>query len=73
MEDDTARNGETGHTGTSMPSLHVVDQLRSPMFYLSGSPTMVAAARRALIEAGVDEHNIQVENVDGGLHSGTDR
>ena len=70
MEQQMKRD-ETEHVGAGVPSVHVV--VRSPMFYLSGSPTMVAAARRALIEAGLDELNIQVENVAGGTNSGADR
>jgi ferredoxin-NADP reductase len=33
------------------------------MFYLAGSPTMIAAARRTLIEAGVNEDHIRMETI----------
>jgi hypothetical protein len=69
MEDDTVSNGKGGHidpvpSGSAPPA--------RPIFYISGSPTQVAAAQRALIEAGVEEHDIQVENLAGAAHSGTD-
>jgi ferredoxin-NADP reductase len=59
MEDDTVSTDESGHIDREMP----FDSRppASPIFFLSGSPTMVAAARRALINAGVDENNIRVE------------
>jgi ferredoxin-NADP reductase len=59
MEDDTVSKGESGHIDPKMPSDS--RPLASPIFFLSGSTAMVAVARRALISAGVDEGNIQLE------------
>jgi ferredoxin-NADP reductase len=57
----SGRKSETGHVSPEMPSADVGGKLRSSMFCISGSPTLVAAARRALIGAGVNEDNIRVE------------
>jgi ferredoxin-NADP reductase len=59
MEDDTVSKAESGRIDPEVPSNYRPPA--SPIFFLSGSPTMVAEARRALINAGVDEKNIQVE------------
>jgi ferredoxin-NADP reductase len=71
MEDDTVSKGESGHLDPEMPSDSRAPA--SPIFVLSGSPTMVAAARRALINAGVDESNIQVEEDAHLEHHATNR
>ena len=55
------QKSETGHISPEMPSADVGGNLRGSMFYISGSPTMVAAARRALIGAGANEDNIRLE------------
>jgi ferredoxin-NADP reductase len=57
----SGHKSETGHISPEMPSADIEGKLRSSMFYISGSPTMVAAARRALIGAGANEDNIQLE------------
>jgi ferredoxin-NADP reductase len=56
--------GETGHISGEMLSTHV-GTLRGPIFYVAGPPTMVAAARRTLIEAAVDEDDIRTEEFAG--------
>jgi ferredoxin-NADP reductase len=56
--------GETGHISGEMLSTHV-GNLRGPIFYVAGPPTMVAAARRTLIEAAVDEDDIRTEEFAG--------
>jgi ferredoxin-NADP reductase len=42
-----------------------VGNLRGPIFYIAGPPTMVAAARRTLLEAAVDEDDIRTEEFAG--------
>jgi ferredoxin-NADP reductase len=56
--------GETGHISAEMLSTHV-GNLRGPIFYVAGPVTMVAAARRTLIEADVDEDDIRTEEFSG--------
>jgi ferredoxin-NADP reductase len=56
--------GKTGHISREMLSAHV-GNLRGPIFYIAGPPTMVAAARRTLIEAAVDEDDIRTEEFAG--------
>jgi ferredoxin-NADP reductase len=47
-----------------MLSTHV-GNLKGPIFYIAGPPTMVAGARRMLIEANVDEDDIRTEEFAG--------
>jgi ferredoxin-NADP reductase len=56
--------GETGHISSEM-LLAKVRILRGPIFYIAGPPTMVAATRRTLTEAGVDEDDIRTEEFGG--------
>jgi ferredoxin-NADP reductase len=56
--------GAIGHINSEMLSAHVGD-LRRPIFYIAGPPTMVAAARRSLVETGVDEDDIRTEEFAG--------
>ena len=42
-----------------VPSLH------GPIYYLAGPPAMVAAMRRMVTEAGVDEDDIRTEEFSG--------
>jgi len=56
--------GETGHISSEMLLTHV-GILRNPIYYIAGPPTMVAAARRTLIEGGVDEDDIRTEEFAG--------
>ncbi len=56
--------GKTGHINAEM-LLAYVGILRAPIYYIAGPPTMVAAARRTLIEAGVDEDDIRTEEFGG--------
>jgi len=56
--------GETGHISPEM--LHRrVGKLHGPIFYIAGPPSMVAAARHILVEAGVDEDDIRTEEFAG--------
>ena len=65
MEDDAILKDESGSIERKMPSNSGVPA--SPIFFLSGCPAMVAGARRALINGGVDESNIQQQD-DARLH-----
>jgi ferredoxin-NADP reductase len=56
--------GKTGHISSEM-LLQYVGILRGPIYYIAGPPTMVAAARRTLSEAGVDEDDIRTEEFGG--------
>jgi ferredoxin-NADP reductase len=56
--------GETGHISPEMLSAHV-RKLEVPIYYIAGPPTMVAATRRTLNEAGVDEDEIRTEEFAG--------
>jgi ferredoxin-NADP reductase len=56
--------GETGHISPGMLSTHV-GNLRGPIFYLAGPPTMVASMRAMLIQANVDEDDIRTEEFAG--------
>jgi ferredoxin-NADP reductase len=56
--------GAIGHISEEMLSTHVGDLTR-PIFYIAGPPTMVAAARRTLVETGVDEDDIRTEEFAG--------
>jgi len=56
--------GEIGHIRPEMLSKHV-SNLRGPIFYIAGPPSMVAATRRMLGDAGVDEDDIRTEEFAG--------
>jgi ferredoxin-NADP reductase len=56
------RTSAVGHNGLGKARTAAVDSQQSPMFYISGSASMVAAAVRTLIEAGVDEDRIRTED-----------
>ncbi len=64
--DGTSRRwqGEIGHIRPEMLSKHL-SNLRGPIFYIAGPPTMVAATRRMLSDAGVDEDDIRTEEFAG--------
>ena len=56
--------GETGHISPEMLLTHV-GILRGPIYYIAGPPTMVAGGHRTLIDAGVDEDDIRMEEFGG--------
>jgi ferredoxin-NADP reductase len=56
--------GETGHISPEMLRKHV-GKLNGPIFYIAGPPGMVAATRRTLVEAAVDEDDIRTEEFAG--------
>jgi len=59
-----AWKGRTGHISSEM-LLTQLGVVRGPIYYLAGPPTMVAAARRTLVEVGVDEDDIRSEEFAG--------
>lgn len=56
--------GETGFINKDMLAKHL-PSLQGPIYYLAGPPAMVAAMRRTLMEAGVDEDDIRTEEFSG--------
>ena len=56
--------GETGHISPEM-LYRRVGKLQGPIFYIAGPPSMVAATRRTLVEAAVDEDDIRTEEFAG--------
>jgi ferredoxin-NADP reductase len=56
--------GQTGHISSEM-LVAQVGIVRGPIYYIAGPPTMVAATRRTLSEAGVDEDDIRTEEFAG--------
>ncbi len=59
-----AWRGKTGHISSEMLFTEV-GILPGPIYYIAGPPTMVAATRRTLAEAGVDEDDIRTEEFAG--------
>jgi len=56
--------GETGFINKELVAKHLAT-LDGPIYYLAGPPAMVAAIRRILTEAGVDEDDIRTEEFSG--------
>jgi ferredoxin-NADP reductase len=56
--------GETGRFSSEMLFRHV-GIVRGPIYYIAGPPTMVTAARKILVEVGVDEDDIRTEEFAG--------
>lgn len=56
--------GETGHLNKAMLDKYL-PSLQGPIFYIAGPPALVAAMRRMLTEAGVDEDDIRTEEFSG--------
>lgn len=56
--------GERGYIDGDMLRRHV-DDLQKPIYYLAGPAAMVAAMRKVLVEAGVNEDNIKTEEFSG--------
>lgn len=56
--------GETGFINKDLLTKYL-PSLQGPIYYLAGPPAMVAAMRRMLIEAGVDEDDIRTEEFSG--------
>ena len=56
--------GETGFIDKTMLTKYL-PTLQGPIYYVAGPPAMVAAMRRMLTEAGVDEDDIRTEEFSG--------
>ena len=56
--------GETGFINKDMLTKHL-PSLQGPIYYLAGPPAMVAAMRRMLIGAGVDQDDMRTEEFSG--------
>ncbi len=56
--------GETGFIDREMLLRHVSEPV-GPIYYIAGPPTMVAAMRKMLASAGVDEDDIRTEEFSG--------
>ncbi|MEO8479679.1 MAG: FAD-dependent oxidoreductase [Gemmatimonadota bacterium] len=56
--------GETGYITPEMLG-KAIDDMTRPIYYLDGPPAMVAAMRKLLEAAGVDEDNIRTEEFSG--------
>ena len=61
---DPAWPDESGRIDSTMLKRHLQD-LKSPIFYISGPPSMVTGLRQALIQSGADEDNIRTEEFSG--------
>lgn len=58
------RNGETGHINRAMVEKYVPD-MSSAIYYISGPISIVAAMRKVLNEAGVNDDTIRTEEFTG--------
>jgi ferredoxin-NADP reductase len=56
--------GETGFIDQEMLSSHIAN-LAGPIYYAAGPPAMVAAMRKMLVDAKVDEDDIRTEDFAG--------
>ncbi len=56
--------GETGFINKEM-LFRYLPSLQGPIYYVAGPPAMVAAMRRVLTDAGVDEDDIRTEEFSG--------
>lgn len=56
--------GEVGRISHAMLKKHKID-ITKPMYYIVGSPNMVAGTREMLLELGIDEEKIEIEDFTG--------
>ncbi len=57
--------GETGYITKAMLERYIIDDLTAPIYYSTGPASLVAAMRKTLNEAGVDDDNIRTEEFTG--------
>jgi ferredoxin-NADP reductase len=57
-------NGETGYIDKAMLGRHI-DNIATPIYYISGPPEMVDAMQKTLTKAGVKASNIRAEEFSG--------
>lgn len=63
-EPHDAWQGETGFITHTMIKKYIVD-LHTPIFYICGSPAMVTVLQETLVEMGISEQKIKVEDFPG--------
>ena len=61
---DEPWNGESGYIDQAMLKRHIKD-LNAPIYYISGPAAMVAAMRKILVDAAINEDNIKTEEFSG--------
>jgi ferredoxin-NADP reductase len=61
---DNTWKGETGFITPTMIKKYVPD-LAAPIYYVCGAPVMVTALQETLVEMGIDEERIKVEDFPG--------
>jgi ferredoxin-NADP reductase len=61
---DADWQGETGYITHTMLRKYVVD-LASPIYYICGSPSMVTTLQETLLEMGIEQERIKVEDFPG--------
>ena len=61
---DSSWQGETGFITHTMIKKYVPD-IHAPIYYICGSPVMVTTLQELLVEMGIDEEKIKVEDFPG--------
>lgn len=61
---DTQWDGETGFITDAMIQKHLTN-INHPIYYICGSPAMVTTLQETLVEMGIQDDNIQVEDFPG--------
>lgn len=61
---DPTWQGETGFISHTMIKKYISD-LNAPIYYICGGPAMVTALQELLVEMGIDEERIKVEDFPG--------
>ncbi|MFZ2314203.1 MAG: FAD-dependent oxidoreductase [Gammaproteobacteria bacterium] len=64
VDTDSHWDGETGYITHTMLKKYISD-LNAPIYYVCGSPSMVTAVQELLVEMGVAEDKIKVEDFPG--------
>lgn len=61
---DASWQGETGYITHTLLKKYITD-IHQPVYYICGSPAMVTALQETLVEMGIDETRIKVEDFPG--------
>ena len=61
---ETDWTGETGFITQTMIQKYIPD-IHAPIYYICGSPVMVTTLQELLVEMGIDENKIKVEDFPG--------
>ena len=64
LADATLWNGEAGEIDKAMLQRHL-DDLSTPIYYISGPPEMVSAMQKLAKDSGVKNANIRAEEFSG--------